>query len=285
MDSSSEKRYLVLGNGWLGTRIAEYLGAQTLEKHFKTGTDFPPALFDKFDVMINAIARTNIDWCEQNKSEAQNSNVTIAANLAKLCSEHGKKFVHLSSACIFESKGEKDVKFEDSEPAPACFYSETKVLAEKLVLEACPDALIVRIRLPISEVPHPRNTVTKILSYSTLSSQPESVTIVEDALPALKQLMEKGVNGTYHLINEGVISPAEIGAAFGHKFKTCTKKELDELITQAGKVKRVTVYAGSKKIPPLPDVRKRIVTLAKNYRTKSARPVPEAGLRGVLDRG
>src|SRR3989344_1760169 len=162
------RKILVLGNGWIGTEIAKFFSAQTSDMHLETGSELPESLWKGVNVVINAIAKTNIDWCENHKQEALQSNAIVATELAKQCQKRNITYVFISSACIFESKNTRDIKYEDSEPKPRCFYSETKVLAEKLIQEAYPQTLIVRIRLPLSETPHPRNTVTKIRSNTHL---------------------------------------------------------------------------------------------------------------------
>ncbi|OHA18466.1 MAG: hypothetical protein A2664_00795 [Candidatus Taylorbacteria bacterium RIFCSPHIGHO2_01_FULL_46_22b] len=259
------RKILVLGNGWIGTEIAKFFSAQTSDMHLETGSELPESLWKGVNVVINAIAKTNIDWCENHKQEALQSNAIVATELAKQCQKRNITYVFISSACIFESKNTRDIKYEDSEPKPRCFYSETKVLAEKLIQEAYPQTLIVRIRLPLSETPHPRNTVTKIRSYEVLSNQQESVTVIEDMLPALKKLIDKRAQGIFHLINKGTVSPAQIGKSLKHSFKICSKKELDETLCKANRARRVTVFASSKKTSLLPDIKKRLPEIAKKY--------------------
>src|SRR3990167_4011367 len=118
--------YLIFGNGWMGNLIKEYLGENA---RIWSGRDINALMvnaeFSYFDVWINAAGKTNIDWCEKNKHSTLMSNVIGAANLAFAARDQKKKLVHLSSACIFESKNKKDIKYEDANPSPKCFYAET----------------------------------------------------------------------------------------------------------------------------------------------------------------
>ena len=201
---------LIVGNGWIGNILKEYFEADICPKYIVDITD---ADLDPYSIIINTAGKTDIDWVEQNKISSLYSNTLSAIVLAKMCKRLGKKYVFFSSACIFQSKDEDDIKYEDSEPNPQCFYSETKVIAEKVVLEADPDTLIIRIRLPVSLKPHPRNTLSKLLKYSKISTKKESITVVEDALPILKSLIEENKTGIFHLVNEGYISPADMAEA------------------------------------------------------------------------
>lgn len=230
--------------------------------------DIGPKIVSQYDVVINCAGKANIDWCEKNKSEALAVNAIIAGNLARVCQGLRKKYVYISSACIFESLHAGDWKDEYSIPNPACFYSLSKVVAEHLVLEACPDALIIRIRLPISERPHPRNTLTKILSYVTLHTNQETITILEDMVQALGQLIQTDAKGVLHLVNEGTISPFELRASLGieGRYVAIQKTEMDAALQKAGRAKRVSTLVRSTRIPPLPPIRARMPQIAKAYK-------------------
>jgi dTDP-4-dehydrorhamnose reductase len=259
-------RYLIIGNGWLGNILKNYLGDRA--SIWKGRMQEINEQVKNFDVVVNMAAMTNIDWCEKNRFETFEVNTFEANRLAFICKRYGVKFVHISSACIFESVDSNDIKYEDSIPNPKCFYALTKWMAEELIKESNPDALIIRPRLPLSEVPHPRNTVNKLLSYDKINDNQESVTIVEDMIPVLIDLIEEDgiVNtGIFHLVNEGTISPAEIAESFGHKFERVTKEAQDARLTSEGRAKRVTTYVGSKRIKLLPSIQDRIKTLVEKY--------------------
>ena len=42
-----------------------------------------------FDLLINAAAATNVDWCEQHEAEADQINARAVAELGMLCAERG----------------------------------------------------------------------------------------------------------------------------------------------------------------------------------------------------
>ena len=263
---SNGMKILIIGNGWVGNMMQEYLGADMAQQRLEEITE---ALVSPYDIVINAAGKTNIDWCETNKYEALSVNATSAADLARVCQKLGKKYVYISSACIFESLRADDWKDEYTEPNPACFYALTKVVAEHLVQEAAEGALIIRIRLPISEVPHPRNTLTKILAYPTLHTNQETVTVVEDMLPALQKLIEAQERGVFHLVNEDTISPLEMRTALGipGTFTGIEKKDMDAALKKAGRAKRVSTLVRSTRIPPLPSIHVRMPQIAKIYKT------------------
>lgn len=261
-------KILICGNGWIGNIVKDYFGATMSPERIQK---IVPKIVRGYDAVINCAGKTNIDWCEKNKAEALATNAIAAGNLARICDKLGKKYIFLSSACIFESLNDNDWKDENSPPNPGCFYSLSKVVAEHLVLEACPDALVIRIRLPISERPHPRNTLTKLLAYPTLHTNQETVTVVEDMLPVLKRLIEGDKKGVFHLVNDDTISPFEIRKTLQipGSFKPIKKKDMDAAISSTGRARRVTALVRSTKIAPLPSIQKRMPSIAKEYKKNS----------------
>lgn len=250
-------KILILGKrGWLGGRFCDYLLGHNIDV---TWNHEDINLIQTFDpgisVVVNFAASANIDWCEKNKNRTFWNNVLGAINIAKLCKIQGIKYIFISSGCIFRSKDKDDIQYEDSIPHPGCFYTETKLMAEKLIMEIDPNALIVRLRLPISEIPHQRNALNKLASYNQLVDSQESATVVEDFIERLFELIQKNEVGSFNLVNEGTISPAEIGRLIGHKFEIITKKELDKQMALENRAYRVSTHLGTRKgyLPPIKD--------------------------------
>lgn len=250
-------KILILGKqGWLGGIFYEYLAKMGIEAtwchHDINAIQF---LDPGITHVVNFAASANIDWCEKNKNRTFWNNVLGAVNMARVCKSANAKYIFISSACVLQSKDENDIRYEDSAPAPGCFYTETKLMAEKLISEIDQDTLIVRLRLPISEVPHPRNALNKLASYKRLIDSQESVTVVEDFIPRLLELIQKGETGIFNLVNEGTISPAEIGKLIGHEFETITKEDLDKQMTLENRANRVSTIIGTRRgyLPPIKD--------------------------------
>lgn len=250
-------KILVLGNGFVGKPLAEYLGADISTKRLNTIDHFD---LDPYDVVINTAAKTSIDWCEKHRIETFDTNVIDAVKLAQIAKG---RYVFFSSACIFKSEDEFDINYENSIPNPQCFYTYTKLMAEQLLEEVRPDALIIRPRLLISEKSHPRNSIDKLLKYDQIITSPESMTVLEDLLPKLKTLIEGKYQGAFNIFNAGVMSPSEIMDIFKHPHTKITKKQLDTL-TQ-GRARRVSTILGSRKTSELPEIRQRIREIYKNW--------------------
>jgi dTDP-4-dehydrorhamnose reductase len=172
------------------------------------------------DLVINAASKThsattpNIDGCLESpymRRQTLAANALGAGNVALACAEYGCQVVHLSSGCIFE--GDRPFN-ERSVPNPPSFYARTKAFGEQLVSEANDQALIVRLRMPISAEPHPRNLLTKLSSALDVVDVTNSVTVVEDLLPFVDALAFAGVTGVVHAVNPEPVTFRDLMARY-----------------------------------------------------------------------
>ncbi len=97
------------------------------------------------DVVVNLAAMAAIDKAEQERELAWTINVDGAKHMAEACAEGSIRQIYFSSDAVFD--GEADSYAEDAPPAPVNFYGQTKAEAEKAVLAADPNAVVIRISL------------------------------------------------------------------------------------------------------------------------------------------
>ena len=254
---------LVLGQGFVGAPLAEFLDENPLLDlyiHMGRLNVIDEEYLGSFDIVINTAAKTSIDWCEKNKEETFDTNVVQALRIAKLTQG---KHIFFSSGCIFQSATEEDINYENSIPNPQCFYTQTKLMAEQLIMEAKPNALVLRPRLLVSEKSHPRNTINKLLKYDKIVTTKESVTIMEDMFRKLPSLFKE--SGAFNIFNEGTISPSEMMDIFEHEHEQISKEALD-LMTN-GAARRVSTVLGSKRTDPMPDIRERLMQIKSQWKT------------------
>lgn len=168
----------------------------------------------KFDWVVNAAAKTNLDWCEQNPLECFDVNTLGADRVGQVCGKLGVPLLHISTGCMQQSKTAADVHPENDPPTPTSFYSWTKYWADQMLsLRAARgelQLLIMRPRQPVSAVASPRNALLKMLTYSKFIDTPNSVTVIEDFLEVAEDMMQKGTRGTFNVCNPGVTSPYQM---------------------------------------------------------------------------
>jgi dTDP-4-dehydrorhamnose reductase len=97
------------------------------------------------DALINAAAIPNIDYCEQNREEADRINAEIPRVLAEKCAMRNIRFVQVSTDNVFE--GTRSFYKEDDDRRPVNHYGWTKAAAEDAVLAVNPKSAVVRLPL------------------------------------------------------------------------------------------------------------------------------------------
>lgn len=201
----------IFGAGYIGTRLLEYFGNRAyLAQVDVTNLQAVRAVVaeNKPLVLINAAAKTHTDDLEkpENQALAYQVNVQGAANCGLVAHEHDAFLVHLSTGMLFETSTQAIT--EEEVPNPKSYYAWTKAWADaQLQLFAERDGiLIARIQLPLSNMEHPRNVLTKLISFTSAVDVPSSFTVLEDCFPALEQLIAQRNSGIYNLVNPGSIS-------------------------------------------------------------------------------
>jgi dTDP-4-dehydrorhamnose reductase len=160
------KRILICGaNGLLGQRLSLMLSTQNDYEVLNTSIErsyvYDNKLFDynqldvtnrsdvkslissfQPDVILNAAAATNVDWCESNREEAWKVNVTAVENLIEASRKGNAKLIHVSTDYVFDGKnGPYD---ETAKPNPLGYYGKTKLASENAIRSAAIQHTIVR---------------------------------------------------------------------------------------------------------------------------------------------
>lgn len=227
-------RCLILGDGFIGNKVLVSLPGSVMSHTYISGRhDIIQAIHKhEPDVIINCIGKTgrpNIDWCEDNKMETLFSNVTVPLLIAQVCKEFKIKMVHIGTGCIYEG----GVYWEDDKPNYVkSYYSKTKLMAEEALKDF--DVLQLRIRMPIDGVVNHRNLATKLLNYNRVINVKNSITILDDFIYALSELLAYNATGIFNVVNSDPVTHKEIIEIFTNDFKGSYINP-DELMTLAGR--------------------------------------------------
>ena len=186
------------------------------------------------EVVINCAAKTNLEYCEEEKALALCVNTLGPVNVINACNNLKIKLVHISSGCLFD--GNDKMSTEDSEPTPSVWYTWTKKWADEALLSHKYDnVLILRPRQLVSKEVHPSNLITKFLGFDEITAIDEenSITCIEDLYEMMEHLLAKKETGVFNCANSGITTPYEISLMIKERLKPeikVTKVKYEELL-------------------------------------------------------
>ncbi len=208
---------LILGRGFIGTRLQEELNCEISDKKIYSYNDTEAEL-KKFNpkIIINCIGNVgkNVDECEKDLDKTLAANTFVPIILLEAALRNNIKLIHISSGCIYHYDYSKDTPIDENKEPDffELFYSRAKIYADQAlgVLAKKHPILIIRIRVPLDNRPHPRNLLDKLITYKKAIDIPNSVTYIPDFLKALKHLIRINATGIYNVVNKGGLRYLEL---------------------------------------------------------------------------
>jgi dTDP-4-dehydrorhamnose reductase len=209
-------RALIVGNlGMLGTDLMQ----EAVSRHRVTGVDrgeldiTDAAQCLRYlaglrpDVVINAAALTQVDYCETHEEEAFLVNGQGAGNLAEAAAAVGAHLTHYSTDYVFDGL-KAGPYLEDDPPNPRSAYGRSKLRGEELIRSRCSDFLILRTawlfgKNGVNFIRTVLDTARKGLPLRVVNDQKGSPTYSRDLAAYTLRMIEAGCRGIYHLTNRG----------------------------------------------------------------------------------
>jgi dTDP-4-dehydrorhamnose reductase len=165
--------------------------------------------------VVNAAGWVRVDDAELDRDACMRTNTDGAAIIAESCAIRGVRLATFSSDLVFD--GTKAAPYlERDAPSPLNVYGESKAIAERLVREACPQAIVARTSAffdPRDEA----NFVACVLGelakgrrFRAACDVLVSPTYVPDLADAVITLLADGASGVWHLASPGSVSWLEL---------------------------------------------------------------------------
>jgi len=166
---------------------------------------------NKIDIIINAAACANVDYCENNPEIAYSINQAGPRNLALYCKEHKIKLIHFGTDYLFNDTAGKHYFKENDTLAPHSVYACTKLAGEQEIIRIGPDFLIIRVSWLFG--PFKNNFVTWLIATlrsgkpaHVVCDQVSAPTYTIDTARAMIKLIEKNSSAIVHLRNNNECS-------------------------------------------------------------------------------
>lgn len=164
------------------------------------------------DVVINTIAITDVDRCEENPAFAQKINAQFPLELARYCDLKNIKLIHISTDYVFSGDNSGHYS-EYSAPEPICAYGASKLQGEIGVLSIENNRNLV-IRTAWLFDLHKSNFLTWILDE--MNSNKGQIKVVADQYGSptstifladkITELLNSNANNILHVTNLGETS-------------------------------------------------------------------------------
>ncbi len=177
--------------------------------------------------VVNLVGFTDVAAAElpENVEAAIALNVELPAALARACTRLAIPLVHISTDYVFD--GAQSRPYLERDPVhPLQVYGATKLDGERSVLARNPRALIVRVStrygpgLPqnpayVDAILRPARTRAAAGGgvLEVVEAPISSPTYAPDVAPVLLGLLDRGVTGIVHAVNDGAASRLELATA------------------------------------------------------------------------
>lgn len=175
-------------------------------------------------IVIHTAGLASVEKCEFEPDLAQRVNVQLATNVAQACARCRLPLVHISTDHLFD--GEGSLVNEDCPVAPVNVYGQTKAEAESRVLEAHPQALVIRTNFYGWGTSY-RHSFSDVIIEALRSGKELTLfqdvfytpILAETAARAVHDLVDLKATGIFHVVGDERISKYEFGRKLAQEFK------------------------------------------------------------------
>ncbi|KAJ1939792.1 hypothetical protein GGF37_004252 [Kickxella alabastrina] len=167
---------------------------------------------EKPQAIIHCAAERRPEVAERNQEATEHLNAQVPGLLAQMAKQINAFFVYISTDYVFD--GRNPPYHVDDKPNPLNFYGRTKLAGEKAVVEANPDAVILRVPILYGRTEYLGESAVNVLLGAVRDSgkqtkidalQARFPTCVDDVARVLLDITSigvravgKGVKGIYH---------------------------------------------------------------------------------------
>ena len=206
-------KYLVIGNGFLGKKLASDLDCPAVD----LGTKIPMDITDVMsiretmkhydpEIVIHTAAMTNVDGCEKDPVESYKINVEGTKHVYNYCDAYDIKMIFISTDFVLA--GNVGNYKETDSTGPLSIYAKHKLEGEKIVMQN-PDNLILR-----TSTLYGFNDSEDKMTFPTwvkkvcdekqkvriVHDQTTCPTLIDNISTAILKLISKDCSGIYHCV-------------------------------------------------------------------------------------
>jgi dTDP-4-dehydrorhamnose reductase len=174
------------------------------------------------DVVIHAAALTNLEYCEANPKEAYIMNVAGTQNVVEVCNKTNAKIVYINTDYVFD--GKKGNYAEQDETNPLSVYAKTKLEGEQIVCRNSLNYLSVRTSFhgwALNKHSISSSIIDSFRNHKSVraaTDQRNSIMYTLDLAEILMKMLEKDLEGIYHVASSNSMSRYEFALCIAKTF-------------------------------------------------------------------
>lgn len=176
------------------------------------------------DQVIHCAAATDVDRCEADPAWAFALNRDVARSIAGASREAGASLIHISTDAVFD--GGPGPHAETDEARPINVYGSSKLEGEQAVVDANPEAAIIRTNF-YGWSPPGRSSLAEWFLENLRHGKPSAgftdirinPLLVNHLAELLLRVLEAGLSGIYHIASHDAITKYELGVRLAHAFE------------------------------------------------------------------
>ena len=176
------------------------------------------------DYIINCAALTNVDFCEQNKSNSYEVNVNGIKNIIS-CTKNDTKIIHISTDYVFS--GNRNIYKESDIPNPVSYYGKNKLESENILRSSNRNYLIIRPSVIFGNTGNNfyvwvRDSLKNNKDISVVTDQISNPTWSWSLSEAIYKSILSNITGLFHYAGEEIISRYDFAVKIAkvHGFNT-----------------------------------------------------------------
>lgn len=264
-------------SGLIGSHIKENLEQHNFAKILApTSQDFnvtsPESVNSYFNnhlpkIVIHSAAFTDVTGGELQRNDKNGTawkiNVEGTQNIVDVCKKNDVKLIHISTDVIFSGREDDKGPYTESHqpetnPDMISWYGWTKSVAERAVIQELASSAIVRISNPTrAAYDRKLDYVRKIVAAYDLKKpvrlfddQHLTLTYVNDVSEAVFQIIQKDLQGIFHVSSANLFTPYELAEYTLDKARNVNgivqRSSIEEFLKQPGNASRYPQYGGLK---------------------------------------
>jgi dTDP-4-dehydrorhamnose reductase len=234
MEKTTAKKLAVIGNGMLGSDLAQMaseagwtVSIYDLPEFDITDKTQLQQVMEASDCIVNCAAYTNVDKAETEKDLCAAVNAKALSVLGELAAQANKYVVHISTDFVFGDLQDTP-QSENDETNPLSVYGATKLEGENNLLDSGCQCAVIRVQWTYGI--NGNNFISKILELAkklpqlkVVNDQFGSPTWTMDISRAIMEFLDNKTEGLYHFAASGYATRFDIAKAVAEYFKLDTE--------------------------------------------------------------